>query len=151
MIYDTLNNALLYKGLTEKLDVAFEDMLSRDFTGVGPGTCPLGESGVYFSAAEVSLKNRSDSRWECHDEYIDIQYIFSGDPEIIEYAPRTGVISWDKDPAGDIYFSDDANRGIALKMIPGSFAVFFPGDAHRPAQGEAGQHCIKIVYKVPIK
>ena len=150
MIFDTLNNALLYKGFHAKLDLALEDMLRRDFSAVGDGVVRLGDSGVYFSAADVALKSREDSRWECHDLYIDIQFIFSGDAETIEFAPRGSVADWDKSPDGDIYFSDDAALRMPLKLDPGSFAVFFPQDAHRPAQGGAGEKCRKIVYKIPV-
>ena len=150
MIFDTLNNAGRYKGILPKLDLALEDMLTRDFSAAGNGVTKLGESGVYFSAADVALKCREESRWECHDEYIDIQYIFAGDAETIEFAPRGSVDGWAKSPDGDIYFSDDADVRVPLKVQPGSFAVFFPQDAHRPAQGNPGENCRKIVYKIPL-
>ena len=134
-----------------KLDIAIDDILSRDLS-----LCPCGEridlaGGVFFSAADVTLKDRSEIRWECHDEYIDLQYVLSGDAETIEYGYRADISPWDKNPNGDIYFSDDEVLRLPLKLEAGFFAVFFPQDAHRPAQGEKGRQSRKIVYKIPVR
>jgi len=134
-----------------KLDIAIDDILSRDLS-----LCPCGErfdipGGVFFSAADVTLKDRTEIRWECHDEYIDLQYVLSGDAETIEYGYRADISPWDKNPDGDIYFSDDEKLRLPLALEAGFFAVFFPQDAHRPAQGEKGEMSRKIVYKIPVR
>ena len=151
MIFDKVENIALYKGMHPKLDVAIDDILSRDLS-----LCPCGEridlaGGVFFSAADVTLKDRAEIRWECHDEYIDLQYVLSGDAETIEYGNREDISGWDKSPNGDIYFSDDERLRLPVSLAAGSFAVFFPHDAHRPAQGENGKVSHKIVYKIPVK
>lgn len=151
MIFDKAENIALYKGMHAKLDIAIDDILSRDLS-----LCPCGEridvsGGVFFSAADVSLKDRAEIRWECHDDYIDLQYVISGDAETIEYGYRSDISGWDKSPNGDIYFSDDEAVRLPLRLKAGFFAVFFPQDAHRPAQGEKGRMSRKIVYKIPVR
>lgn len=151
MIFDKVENIALYKGMHPKLDIAIEDILSRDLA-----SCPCGEridvsGGVFFSVADVALKERAESRWECHDEYIDLQYVLSGDAETIEYGYRGDISPWDKNPNGDIYFSEDDKLRLPVSLEAGFFAVFFPQDAHRPAQGEKGRQSRKVVYKIPVE
>lgn len=151
MIFDKVENISIYKGMHPKLDIAIDDILSRDLS-----ICPCGEridlaGGVFFSAADVALKDRTEIRWECHDEYIDLQYVLSGDAETIEYGYRGDISGWAKNPDGDIYFSDDEKLRLPLVLGAGCFALFFPHDAHRPAQGEKGKMSRKIVYKIPVK
>lgn len=152
MIFDKAENILLYKGMHRALDVAIEHVLShddKDYEASSP--VYLGDSGVYYSSARVPLRGCDEVRWECHDEYIDLQYVIAGDTETIDYAQRGSLAGWEKKPDGDIYFSGDESRGLPLPIKPGYFAVFFPQDAHRPAQGRAGEESVKIVYKIPCK
>ena len=150
MIFDRIERIKTYLGMHAKLDIAIRDLLERDFNR--EFSCPFRLSdGVYFSTAEVSLRSREESRWECHDAYIDLQYVFGGAAETIEYANRDALSGWRKEPEGDIYFSDDGALFLPLKLEPGYFAVFFPQDAHRPAQGNKGESSRKAVYKVPVK
>ena len=149
MIFDSIDNIALYKGMHPGLDVAIDDILSRSFSTERAEPLQL-EGGVFFTTARVQLKDRDKSRWECHDLYIDLQYVVSGDAETIEYAPRSLLTGWEKKEGADIYFSDDAPYRLPLELAGGYFAVFFPGDAHRPAQGAQGKHSLKTVYKIPV-
>lgn len=152
MIFDKVENISLYKGMHRALDVAIEHVLchdAKDYEADSP--VYLGDSGVYFSTAHVALRGRDEVRWECHDEYIDLQYVIDGHTETIDYASRDSLARWEKKPDGDIYFSDDGSCGLPLPVKPGFFAIFFPQDAHRPAQGKAGEESVKIVYKIPCK
>ena len=151
MIFDSVENIILYKGMHSALDVAVDHILSHEpgaYDRSGP--CHL-DSGVFYSAADVALKERAAVRWECHDEYIDLQYVIAGDAETIEYGCRRDIPGWEKDPGGDIYFSSDEQLRLPVSIAPGYFAIYFPQDAHRPAQGSAGQQSRKVVYKIPYR
>lgn len=151
MIFDSAENIALYKGMHRGLDVAIDHILSHgDDAYEGSGPVHL-DGGVFYSAADVTLKERSAIRWECHDEYIDLQYVIAGDAETIEYGYRGDIEGWEKDPKGDIYFSPDERLRVPVSIAPGYFAVYFPQDAHRPAQGGAGEQSRKVVYKIPYR
>lgn len=149
MIFDKVENIALYKGMHSALDVAIDHILSRGedaYAASGPVHL---DSGVFYSVADVALKERNSVRWECHDKYIDLQCVIAGDAETIEYGCRSDIEGWEKDPGGDIYFSSDESVRVPISIAPGCFAVYFPQDAHRPAQGEAGRQSRKVVYKIP--
>lgn len=149
MIFDKTENIALYKGMHSAVDVAIDHILSHDSAAYDSSDPVNLEGGVYYSVADVSLRPREDIRWECHDEYIDLQYIIDGDAETIEYICRGDIEGWEKKTGGDIYFSSDERQGLPLSIAPGAFALFFPNDAHRPAQGRAGEQSRKVVYKIP--
>lgn len=151
VIFDSLSNVKSYLGISDVLDAALTALAATDFSSLPPDEYLFGDGGTYFIVQELRLKNRDETRWECHDQYIDIQYMLSGDPETIDYAPRQQFAHWVKNGEKDIYFSDEEKKGSALSLNEGYFAVFFPQDAHRPCQGEEDAACRKIVFKVPIK
>ena len=149
MIFDKVENIALYKGMHSGLDVAIDHILSHgDDAYEGSGPYRL-DGGVFYSVADVPLKERSAIRWECHNEYIDLQYVIAGDAETIEYGYRGDIPGWEKKPDGDILFSSDEQLRLPVSIAPGCFAVYFPQDAHRPAQGRAGEMSRKVVYKIP--
>ena len=149
MIYDKIENIALYRGMNAAVDVAIDHILSHGAGAYEQSGPVYLERGVFYSVAHVPLKAREESRWECHDEYIDLQYVISGAAETIEYGCRGDIEGWEKKPDGDIYFSDDEPVRLPLNIAPGCFALFFPNDAHRPAQGCAGEQSRKVVYKIP--
>lgn len=149
MIFDKIENIALYKGMSGAVDAAIEHILSHDAEAYEQSGPVHLEEGVFYSVADVSLKAREEIRWECHDEYIDLQYVIAGDAETIEYGCRSDIQGWEKKPGADIYFSDDEPVRLPLNIAPGFFALFFPQDAHRPAQGRAGERSRKVVYKIP--
>ena len=151
MIFDTIEKIESYRGLSPAFDAAVSVLSGTDFTQLQPGTYyPEPESaGVYYMVQTPELLPRDKTRWECHDRYIDIQYVVSGSTETIDWAPRGELTGWKKGASGDIYFTDGDIPYLSLALAPGRFAVFFPQDAHRPCQGASGSSR-KIVFKVPV-
>ena len=151
MIFDTIENIESYRGLSPAFGAAVSVLSGTDFTQLRPGAYypEPGSSGVYYMVQTPALLPRDQTRWECHDRYIDIQYVVSGSAETIGWAPRGELTGWEKGSSGDIYFTDSDAPHLPLTLTPGRFAVFFPQDAHRPCQGASGS-CRKIVFKVPV-
>jgi YhcH/YjgK/YiaL family protein len=149
MIYDLIENIHIYSALTTDFKKAIEIICTVDLNAAEPGTYHISGSEMYYNVMDSSLVGREDTRWECHDKYIDIQYAVSGCGERIDYAPRADFTDFVIDLERDIAFSglDPAHTTVDLRA--GSFAVFFPQDAHRPNQG-CGTYR-KVVFKLPSK
>lgn len=71
-------------------------------------------------------------RFESHRRFVDLQYCLAGG-EIIGWR-RAGTLSpdGDYDRERDLQFYLPGDTQTALHMVPGSWAVFHPSDAHAP-------------------
>lgn len=150
MIFDTIKNIKNYVGISKDFDLAISALLMTDFAHLSPDTYPISNSNTYFMVQTPKLQSRDNARWECHDKYIDIQYIAAGGPEVIDWTSRQNLSNWKKEPSADVYFSDDDCQFLPLVLSSGYFAVFFPQDAHRPCLGAEDTKCLKIVFKIPV-
>lgn len=151
MIFDKLENAALYRGISARLDRAIDCMLSTDFAAVAVGRYEVDGDDVYYMVQEPALKPREDTKWEVHRRYIDIQLGLSGG-EIMGYAPMDSIGGWeDYNGDKDIQLSFAKEAGTPLALERGMFAILFAQDAHRPCErGAQAQTGRKVVFKVRI-
>lgn len=150
MIYDTMARIDQYKGISPRLDTALEVLKKLDFTQLKPGKYPVSE-GVYFNVMESQLRPYEQTKWECHRQYIDIQHALE-DGEQIAACPLEQVTQWSQySEEGDSCVSQEDVPCVALPTEIGNFAIFFPGDAHRPCWATAeGKKIKKVVIKVRV-
>ena len=149
MIYDKIENAPRYMGISPALDAALRLIQ-------GPiDRLPVGRQedglGVYHMVSDTPLKPLIEARWEAHRQYADIQIGFEPG-ELIGVMPLDDLEKPGPYDAGrDILFADDDAPGVQLPLTPGMFAVFFPTDAHRPCIAADGVKTVrKLVVKVPV-
>ena len=76
------------------------------------GQADIDGEEVFASVQSYDTKPHADIPWECHREYIDIQFVYSG-KEKVGVAPVAGIPGFDYDQANDIAFTQD-NRCIAF-------------------------------------
>ncbi|HWR22719.1 MAG TPA: YhcH/YjgK/YiaL family protein [Feifaniaceae bacterium] len=152
MIFDTIENISRYATLGEHFAEAAKLILSTDFGAMEPGRYSVDGSPVYYTVQETTTKPFSETKWEAHHQYADIQIALE-DGEIIGYAPRAKLDGWQAEiPGKDIIFAENDRVGTPLIMDRRSFAIFFPQDAHRPCQAAAqGRKLRKAVVKVPVQ
>lgn len=148
MIIDILSNAQKYfcihplfekafgyiEGMnTDTVEVGKYDILGDDIKGVvtnNPGR-----------TAEEAI-----SKFECHNQYIDIQLCIDG-PETIGWKPRQNCTH----PKGryhaekDVIFYDETPDTF-FQLAGNQFVIFFPEDVHAPMIGE--NNIKKMVIKV---
>lgn len=134
MILDCLENAKKYYGLSENIKKGLEYLEQADFSKLEDGTYEL--DGKDLFVALMSYESMPTNRFEAHHHYLDIQYIVDGSGEIMGYAP-VEVLGEETEAAEerDIYFYDNAKAEVETKLLvkKGMFAIFFPGDGHRPS------------------
>jgi len=149
MIYDTLNHLSLYEhllpGLSEGL--SFLQQASAD---IAPGRHQL--SGDNYANVDLyTTREINPVGYEAHRKYIDIQYLLTGEEEMLVRNIEELSCTSPYDADRDVAFFQHAEPTARVKLGQGTFVILFPQDAHEP------QHCIdrpipvkKIVVKIAI-
>ena len=135
MILDTLANTARYAGMHPGFARAFEFLATTDFGGLAPGRHEIDGDRLYVSLDHKDGRGEEGARLEAHRRYIDIQYTIEGD-ELIGWMPLARCQAPDGpfDETKDVVlFADRPTTWVAVP--PGSFAIFFPHDAHAPLAG----------------
>jgi len=149
MILDTLDNAHLYECLGERFAKAFAYLRSDRPATDAVGSYELDGPKLFVNVEQYASKPINLGQFEAHKKYIDVQYVVAG-CEQMGYAPLSTVDETEPYNTGrDVGFYQ--GRGTMLRVPAGSFAVFFPDDAHMPciADGEPAE-VRKVIVKVRI-
>jgi YhcH/YjgK/YiaL family protein len=134
------------------LRVALQHLKDTDFTPLPAGTYDLSGKDIYVQVIDMTTKPVAECRPEVHRQYADVQFLVQG-RERIGVASDTGAhkVAEDLLAARDLLFYADVQDETTLTMRPGSFAVFMPGDVHRPGGAVDGPEPIrKVVMKVRV-
>ncbi len=89
---------------------------------------------------------------EFHARYIDIQYLLQGE-EAIGYSPANAQLEKITDQLAerDIAFVAQQKNETRLVLTPGMYAIFYPGELHRPCRAQgAPMHIKKVVIKIAV-
>ena len=148
MIFDNILFAEKYYSLHKHFQKAFE-FLSQDFSTIPNGRYEIiGTDEVYATVSENILRAKNIAPLENHKEYIDIQFLISGDEKFgvsaLNYC-RITRIEYNKD--NDIAFWDDTPQSY-INLMANDFVIFFPNDSHAPLIGEGKVR--KVVVKIHI-
>jgi len=148
MIYDTYHNRQRYFACHKSFALAFAFLERVQKENLSPGKYALDGNDVYASVQEYITKPDSGT-FEGHRNYIDIQYMVSGE-ERMEYAGQEQCCAIsDYSAESDVaFFACNGAKG-SVELTEGCFAVFFPWDIHKPGiQLDAQQQVKKVVVKV---
>ncbi len=148
MILDDLTQAQKYASLHPRFKQAFEFLTTNHLEDLSLGKHEI--DGDHLFAIVVNEDAvpmlESTSQFECHNKYIDIQYVFGG-VETVGYKHRDTCV----EPRGeysaekDVLFYEDA-PDFFFKLFPGQFGIYFPNDVHAPMIGDGKIR--KVVLKV---
>lgn len=91
---------------------------------------------------------------EVHRRYAELQFMAEGS-EQIGYYPDLGnnqILQDCLDEKDTLYYQENPDAGeVMLQMTPGTYAIFFPEDVHRPfCQMEKPERVKKIVVKIEL-
>lgn len=151
MILDTLAQGPAYASLNPRFARAFAFL--RTVTPDTPvGRHEIDGDDAYALVQKHSTKPVAEKKFEAHRRYIDIQFMVRG-REIMAWAPLatmgTPVMAFD--PTVDAALWAYPADAVALPVVAGQFAIFFPEDAHAPSVvwGEPAE-VLKVVVKVAV-
>lgn len=148
MILDTAEHIGTYKALPGMEKIG-EFLKTHDLKSMEVGTYEIDGKDLYVMIQNPKLKKEQDARCEAHVLYADLQLLIEGE-EYMGYAPLETLGAPVEDPEGkDIAFYNGKFQKI---LVPeGSFAVFFPGDAHAPCiEVGNGGSVKKAVFKIRV-
>ncbi|HXP97457.1 MAG TPA: YhcH/YjgK/YiaL family protein [Telmatospirillum sp.] len=142
----------LFPSLPRPLQVALSLLKDTDFATLATGRHDVEGDDIFFQVIDLTTKPFNDNKPEVHRTYIDVQFLFRGQ-EKIGFAVDTGnnKVAEDLLADRDLLFYQDCENEASVVMKPGSFAIFFPSDVHRPA-GCVGEPAAirKVVVKVRV-
>jgi YhcH/YjgK/YiaL family protein len=151
MILDDLSNIEKYKSIHPRFEKAIEYLTSTDFEKCSPGKYEIDGEHMYAMVVneEAVPMLVSTAEFECHNTYIDIQYVLGG-LETVGYKSRLTCVEprGEYDAKKDVLFYEDA-PDFFFKLQPGQFGIYFPDDVHAPMIGEGKIR--KVVMKIRFK
>ena len=146
MIFDRMERLTQYRGLNANLDRLIDFALDCDVETLVPGRNEIDGDNSWMMLNVAKLQPET-ALFERHMEYIDLQIPLE-EGEIITVRP-VEELDWPE--------SDDETRftsgpaGMPVDMRPGTFTVFFPGDAHNCSISRDGQTQVrKLVGKAKV-
>ena len=146
MIFDHLENLHRYEALNDGFAKASAFLRREDLPELPDGRCEIDGENVYARILREDGRGRDEATLEGHRKYIDIQCCISGTDEM-GWKPTAHCTGDGQgfDEANDLeFFSDKPDTWVTVP--PGTFAIFFPSDAHAPMGGVGPLH--KVVVKV---
>ncbi len=148
MIYDKIDNLDIYAGISEDIRLGLEWL--RDVNSdIEKGVYELSPR-VKAIVSEYTTKEVNENGYEAHREYIDIQYLLSGNEVIyclpLEYLKEIKAYNSEIDAS---FHVESGETPQELLLGNGYFAIFYPQDGHEPGMcvGEA-EEVKKVVVKV---
>lgn len=153
VIIDTLDNIKLYNELLPQLlDVEKFILAHKNMVDVECGKYLIDDENVFALVQRYLTKDSKDNKWETHREYIDVQFVLSGE-ESIGYAPINQLTLIDGFTEGnDIAFYKGPENYTITVLSQGMFAIFYPEEGHLPCCiSETASNVTKIVFKIKNK
>jgi biofilm protein TabA len=150
MIIDTLSNAEKYFCIHPLFAKAFEYIKSVNINTIEDGNYKINgdELKVIVSNKPGKTEEVANAKFECHNQYIDIQLCINGKEEI-GWKPRQSCtqLKEDYNAEKDVVFYNDS-PDMYFQLANQQFAIFFPEDVHAPMIGDG--EIKKMVIKVKI-
>jgi biofilm protein TabA len=132
------------------IETALTYLRNTDFSKMEAGRYPI-DGEQLFAIVQTPLTQTWESgKPEFHARYIDIQYLLEGE-ELIGYAiaNATRVKTHDQLAEKDIAFVAPISDESVLRLTPGMFAIFYPGELHKPCRAVNAPMLIKkVVIKI---
>jgi YhcH/YjgK/YiaL family protein len=148
MILDHLDNWRHYVALHPKFEDAFAFLGRKDLADLSAGRHEIEGERLYALVIKEDGRGRDRARLETHKRYIDIQFAVAGADDIgWKPAAKSASIGQEYNPEKDIAFFGDKPEAW-VTTLQGTFAIFFPEDAHAPLGGTGPIH--KVVVKVAL-
>ena len=153
MVIDNLKNAPHYRCLGPGIAAALRFIAGADAAQLELGRHDIRGDEVYALVQEYETKLQDTAVWEAHRKYIDVQYIASG-VERMGYANLDTMkgmeITSEYDPAKDVV--KFRGQGDFFLAEAGTFAIFWPQDAHMPSIAVSQPAKVrKVVVKVRVQ
>lgn len=125
-----------------------------DVSGLGESRFLLDGEAMIAQICDRVTGAKEEKLPEVHRRYAELQYMAEGS-ELMGFYPDRGdneLLQDCLEEKDTLYYRENPAAGeIMLPMTPGTYAVFFPEDVHRPfCQVDAPARVKKIVVKIAV-
>lgn len=146
MIYDTLNNMHLYKGIHPNLDRVIEMIQTHGLSQLPMGKTIIEEDLCWVNRMTYQTKPQAECRFEAHRLYGDVQISLIG-CEYMGYTPLADIkLCDDYDPDRDIVHGSGSPLTLCC-LNQQMAAVFFAEDAHMAKINPSLETVDKLCFK----
>ncbi len=104
--------------------------------------------GCYAVVSEFDT--RVNAKFEAHKRFIDVQYLQSGEEDILCAPLSAGVETVPYNDVKDVTFYSCDNQIVNAHISGGVGVILMPEDLHAPCNGTPVTHNKKILFKIPV-
>lgn len=149
MIFDRREHVSFYRPLHPLLSQAFDFLLQTDLNTLAPGKHVLEGEKLFALVNDYTTQPLATCRFESHRRYTDIQWMVRGSERI--GVTNVGGLKVTEPYATERDIAFYQASGDLFTLSPGSFAIFFPHDAHQPGVAIGEPEAVrKVVMKVEL-
>ncbi|MDB4949521.1 MAG: hypothetical protein JWM27_2170 [Gemmatimonadetes bacterium] len=151
MILGSLADSAVHEALGTGIAAGFRWLRAFD-AAIPDGRHAIEGDDVFALVSSYHTGPSTEKRFEAHRAHLDIQYVASGTERVL-HAPLGSLRSVQPYSApDDVEFFADPPQSSSFLLGTGDFAIFHPGDAHKPGCMAGGRHAVrKVVVKVRLR
>ena len=153
MILDTLNNYQQYTNLHPRIATALNHLATTDYSQAEIGRHDIDGDNLFAIVNDYAPRDRHTAPFEVHREYIDVQFVVTGEEACGCLPLSNKTPDTDYNAARDFAeFNSPPLLAEAnfVTLKAGMFAIFFPQDIHMPGAAPGSQQVRKVVVKVKL-
>lgn len=134
--------AIYYHQNPKQCKQAFTFLRETNLKDIAEGKYELDGDHLFVGIDKYHSKDKNTTRFEAHKNYIDFQYVISGEEQIgVTDLSNTELLEAYNAKTDVAFYTSE--EGDYLHAHSGNFFIFFPEDVHRPG--------IKTSESIPIK
>jgi YhcH/YjgK/YiaL family protein len=150
MIIDTIQNLARYSIKHAEKILAF--ISQNGCTALPNEEIPIHGKDLYVRVQSYEPKHKDENKFETHVVHADVQYVVQGRElvQIAKLSELTPTMEHDIEKDYRLYTLNGSKHCTDLAINTGDFALFLPGEAHRPSckLGDEIVTVKKLVFKI---
>ncbi|MBQ7155138.1 MAG: YhcH/YjgK/YiaL family protein [Synergistaceae bacterium] len=131
MFHTQLSIASKYDYIADKLKAGLKWLAETDIAAIADGKYRVLGDDVIADVQTYNTQPVEARRFEAHDKFFDVQYVFEGE-EFFGVCSRDGLSITEAHPERDTYFLEAPDKYSMVLLKAGEFIVVPPEDAHMP-------------------
>lgn len=140
----------IHSSASTEIELALQHLRDTDYLQVAPGKYPIDGTRMFAIVQDPITQNWDLGFPEFHERHIDVQCLLSGE-EALGFLPSNPNLKPTDNflAERDIAFVAQQENETKIILTPGMYAVFFPGELHRPCRAvNQAMQIKKVVIKI---
>lgn len=151
MIFSSIKVSQDINNYPPAIQTAINYLKETDFNNLNPGVYEINKDMIYAQVIEMYTGSITDKKPEFHKNYVDIQYLVSGQEHIGITTDLGNYTVSESFIDRDLYYYDTIENEFFITATPGCYSIFYPSDIHRPGVSlGSNQKIKKVVIKVRV-